>query len=542
MRGDYRAVGPDRKASVTVTRPPQHEHPVKPPILVSLVAKQKSVEAPRNLGRWGCTLILLLSVLFNVGVSQAQESSTRPNVLFIAVDDLNHWVGHLDGHPGTLTPNIDRLASQGVTFGRAYAAAPLCNPSRISLLTGVMPARSGVYGNFEELRQQLPDAVTLPQYFRQHGYVVKGAGKIFHRGPGEEEAWDEYYRDGQSKATKSKATKEKASSTQTDIWDPWGPSTLNDRAMSDAKNADHIIAELEVQHDRPFFLAYGTSKPHLPWHVPRKYFEMHPRESVVLPNVVDNDLDDIPPFGRRLAAEVLDISNDRDHATPGGDHANVLQYDQWPAAVQGYLASITFADAQVGRVLDALEESPHADDTIVVLWGDHGYHLGQKEHWRKHTLWEDGLRTTLVISAPGLAKSNVRSDRVVSLLDLYPTLIELAGLEPRQGMDGQSVVPLLQQPDLPWPRPVVSTYGFQNHSIRTERWRYIRYHDGTEELYDHDIDPNEWTNLAVPSVAGKYRKVIELLARHLPEVNVPAPDNTVKDSDLSGKDLQESLL
>ena len=203
--------------------------------------------------------------------------------------------------------------------------------------------------------------------------------------------------------------------------------------------------------------------------------------------------------------------------------ANVLQHNQWQAAVQGYLASITFADAQVGRVLDALADSPHADYTIVVLWGDHGYHLGQKEHWRKHTLWEEGLRTTLVISAPGYTGSNVRSDRVVSLLDLYPTLIELAGLEPRQGMDGQSIVPLLQQPDLPWSRPAVSTYGFQNHSIRTERWRYIRYHDGTEELYDHEVDPNEWTNLAVAPVAAQYREVIDQLARHLPEVNVPGP-------------------
>ena len=474
------------------------------------------VEAPGRRDRWGCALILLLSALFNVSVSLAQEPSTQPNVLFIAVDDLNHWVGHLDSHPGTLTPNIDRLAAKGVSFGRAYAAAPLCNPSRVSLLTGVMPARSGVYGNFEELRQQLPDAVTLPQYFRRHGYSVKGGGKIFHSGSGEE-PWDEYFLAGQSETLN-----ERAGSTQTGMWGPWGPSTLDDRAMNDARIADRIIAELAGRHDRPFFLAYGTYKPHLPWRVPRQYFEMHPRESVVLPTVVANDLDDVPPFGRRLAAEVLDISNNRDFATPGGDHANVLQHNQWQAAVQGYLASITFADAQVGRVLDALADSTHADDTIVVLWGDHGYHLGQKEHWRKHTLWEEGLRTTLVISAPGYSRSNVRSDRVVSLLDLYPTLIDLAGLEPRQGMDGQSIVPLLQQPDLPWPRPAVSTYGFQNHSIRTERWRYIRYHDGTEELYDHDVDPNEWTNLAVAPVAVNYREVIDQLARFLPDVNVPA--------------------
>ncbi|MYA15872.1 MAG: sulfatase [Gammaproteobacteria bacterium] len=468
---------------------------------------------------------LLLFALFNVGVTQAQESPTRPNVLFIAVDDLNHWVGHLDGHPGTLTPNIDRLAGRGVTFSRAYAAAPLCNPSRLSLLTGVMPAHSGIYGNFETLREQLPDAVTLPQYFRQHGYTVKGGGKIFHAGSGDEEAWDEFFpAAGKSKAPQGKALQEKSKKTpKAGMWAPWGPSTSDDSSTTDAQIADRIVAELEGQHGKPFFLAYGTYKPHLPWNVPRRYFEMHPMESVVLPTVIESDLADIPPFGRRLAAEVLDISNDRNFAAEDGDHANVLRYNQWRPAVQGYLASITFADAQVGKVLDALADSPCADKTIVVLWGDHGYHLGQKEHWRKHTLWEDGLRTTLVISGPGFGRDS-RSDRVVSLLDLYPTLIELAGLEPRDGMDGQSIVPLLREPDLDWPRPVVSTYGFQNHSLRTERWRYIRYHDGTEELYDHDADPNEWTNLAAAPVEDEHREVMTRLARHFPQVNVPGPE------------------
>ena len=375
------------------------------------------------------------------------------------------------------------------------------------------------------------------------------------------------------KSTQKKPTQEKETSpqkktsnfTKEGMWAPWGPVDADDSEMFDARNAaiaSSPNSRVSTTNSRFFWpmarisrtcpgrfrgnisrctpgnqscyrrLSTTTSTIFHPlvagllprcWEVPRQYFEMHPRESVVLPKVIDNDLDDIPPFGRRLAAEVLDISNDRDHAAPGGDHANVLKYNQWQAAVQGYLASITFADAQVGRVLDALAESPHADNTIVVLWGDHGYHLGQKEHWRKHTLWEDGLRTTLVISAPGIARRNVRSDRVVSLLDIYPTLIELAGLDPREGMDGQSIVPLLKQADLPWSRPAVSTYGFQNHSIRTERWRYIRYHDGTEELYDHDADPNEWTNLAAEPVTDEYRAVMNQLALYFPEVNVSPP-------------------
>ena len=456
-------------------------------------------------------------------VSLGQDS--RPNVLFISVDDLNHWVGHLDGHPGTKTPNIDRLASEGVTFTRAYSAAPLCNPSRVSLLTGVAPAHSGVYGNYEQLREQLPDAVTLPQFFRQHGYTVKGAGKIFHRGPGDVAYWDEFFLPYSAKkpGSSKKSLKTYAKNTG-EKWAPWGPWDVDDSAVGDTISADNIIAEIESPHDKPFFLAYGTSKPHLDWRVPRKYFDMHPMDKVVLPRVIDNDLDDLPPFGRRLAEEVLDVSNNRNFAAPGGDHANVLKHNQWEAAVQGYLASISYADAQVGRVLDALAESPYADNTIVVLWGDHGWHLGQKEHWRKHTLWEDGLRTTFVISAPGVTTRNTRSDRVVSLLDIYPTLVELTGLGPGEGMDGQSLIPLLKQPDRSWPRPVLSTFGYQNHSLRTERWRYIRYHDGTEELYDHNTDPYEWDNLAAAPVADEHRQVMNQLTRHFPETNVAPED------------------
>ncbi|MDG2072472.1 MAG: sulfatase [Pseudomonadales bacterium] len=457
--------------------------------------------------------------------SQSPLDDARPNVLFIAVDDLNHWVGHLDGHPGTKTPNIDRLASEGVTFTRAYSAAPLCNPSRVSLLTGVAPAHSGVYGNYEQLREKLPDAITLPQFFRQRGYTVKGAGKIFHGGMGDAAYWDEFFLPYAAKKPGSNKKSPKTYAKNTgEKWAPWGPWDVDDSEVGDTMTADNIIAEIESQHDKPFFLAYGTVKPHLAWRVPRKYFDMHPMDKVVLPKVIDNDLDDLPPFGRRLAEEVLDVSNNRNFAAPGGDHANVLKHNQWEAAVQGYLASISYADAQVGRVLDALAESPHADNTIVVLWGDHGWHLGQKEHWRKHTLWEDGLRTTFVISAPGVTTRNTRSDRVVSLLDIYPTLVELTGLGQREGMDGQSLIPLLKQPDRSWPRPVLSTFGYQNHSLRTERWRYIRYHDGTEELYDHNMDPYEWDNLAAAPVADEHRQVMNQLTRYFPETNVVPED------------------
>jgi len=451
----------------------------------------------------------------------------RPNILFIAVDDLNHWVGHLDGHPGTLTPNIDRIAINGITFSKAYAAAPLCNPSRVALLSGVVPARSGVYGNSERLEVKMPNAITLPQYFRANGYVVKGAGKIFHSPYGDaltDKSFDEYYAPyGRLKAKlgskKNKRPQKKQLKTEINMWAPWGASDLNDSDMLDYKNAEWVIAELQRPQIKPFFLAYGTQKPHLDWKVPRKYYDMHPKDSVILPKVIHNDLSDIPPFGRRLAEEVLDVSNGKNFSVPGGDHRNILKFNQWKPAVRGYLASITFADAQVGRVLDALSESPHSDDTIIVLWGDHGYHLGQKEHWRKHTLWEVGLRTTLVIYAPNVTTPNSRSDRVVSLLDVYPTLIELADLEPYDELDGQSLVPLLKQPKLQWSRPVVSTFGYKNHSVRTERWRYIRYYDGSEELYDHEEDPNEWNNLAAAPLEKYHRLLMDRLSNELPKNN-----------------------
>ena len=468
-------------------------------------------------------LLALVGFCFTLATfcSPAAEQ-TKPNILFIAVDDLNHWVGHLGGHPNSLTPNIDRLAARGVSFARAYSSAPLCNPSRVSLMTGTTPARSGVYGNMEKLRTHLPDAVTLPQYFRDHGYIAKGGGKIYHsRGAYDEASWDQYFSASSAKRPKTP----RPENAPDDMWVNWGPTPLEDTDMFDAQIADQVIAELGQTHDKPFFIAYGLTKPHMPWVVPEKYFDLHPLDSISLPSVIDGDLADIPPFGRKLAAEVYDPSGARNFAHPGGDHASILKHNQWKHAVQGYLATISFADAQIGRVLDALDRSPHARNTIVVLWGDHGWHLGQKQHWRKHALWEASTRTTLVIALPEnspiATQRGVQCDRIVSLIDLYPTLLELAGLPPRRGLDGQSISPLLGDPSRPWTRPALTTYGQNNHSLRSSRYRYIRYHDGTEELYDHLSDRNEWNNLAHQSVTAQHRAVIEALAEHLPSENKP---------------------
>ena len=438
-------------------------------------------------------------------------TAQSPNVLFIAVDDLRDWVGHLGGHPNATTPHIDRLAKRGVSFTRAYCSAPLCNPSRISLLTGVAPSKSGVYGNGEKLRQKLPDAVTLMQHFRASGYSVRGAGKIFHGTSAyDKDSWDFYFKSSGSKKHRVK----RDSSLPKSAWVPWGALACSDDEMLDGINAKWIITELKKPQEKPFFLAYGLTKPHLTWSVPQKYFDLHPLEGIKLPPTKKGDLDDLPAFGKKLAREVYDPSGERDFAVkPNGDHANVIANNQWGKAVQAYLATISFADAQIGRVLDALDRSGHADNTIIVLWGDHGWHLGEKNHWRKHALWDVSTRTPLIFSAPqGVAKDKL-CQRPVSLIDIYPTLIDLCELPKRRGLDGQSLKSLLENPERKWDRPVVITYGLNNHAVQTERWRYIRYRDGGQELYDHERDPNEWTNLAsIP----KYSSVKTELANSLP--------------------------
>lgn len=447
-------------------------------------------------------------------VTASWPSFGKPNVLFIAVDDLRDWVGHLDGHPNAKTPHIDRLAKSGVSFSHAYCSAPLCNPSRISLLTGIAPYHSGVYGNGEKLRNKLPQAVTLMQHFKESGYMVKGAGKIFHGTSAyDQDSWDAYFKPPPSKRPSAK----RVNGLTKSAWAPWGPLDCDDEDMFDGKTANWIISELQKPQEKPFFLAYGLTKPHLTWQVPQKYFDLHPLAGIELPPVKESDLDDLPAFGRKLAREVYDPSGETNFAVkPDGDHANVTVHNQWHKAVQAYLATISFADAQIGRVLDALDRSGHADNTVVILWGDHGWHLGEKEHWRKHALWDVSTRTPLIFSAPrGVAKDKL-CQRPVSLIDIYPSLIDLCGLPKRRGLDGQSLKSLLENPEGKWDRPVIITYGLNNHAIQTEHWRFIRYRDGGQELYDHERDPNEWTNLAsIP----KYSLQKTKLAKWLPSTN-----------------------
>lgn len=445
--------------------------------------------------------LVLLLLLVATSVSVADEAPAKtppPNVLFLAIDDLNDWTGFLGGHPQAKTPHLDRLAERGTAFTRAYCSAPACNPSRASLLTGIRPSTSGVYHNRQPWRPAMKDAVTLPQYFMRAGYRVAGGGKIFHGRFKDPDSWETYFNRPSDPVPRARPVNGIRPGSHFD----WGPVSDPDAAMGDHQVVHWAIEQLNKKDDRPLFLAVGLFRPHLPWYVPQKYFKPYPAADIQLPNVPDDDLDDVPGVGRKMAR-------------PQGDHKNVLAAGQWHEAVQGYLASIAFVDHQVGRLLDALDASDHAENTVIVMWGDHGWHLGEKKHWREFALWEEATRVPLVIAAPGLPKQQ-RCGRPVTLLDLYPTLVDLCGLPESDQVEGVSLKPLLIDPEADWSPPALTTHGRNNHAVRSERYRFIRYHDGSEELYDHDNDPHEWNNLAG---SADYSKVKAALAKWLPDVN-----------------------
>jgi arylsulfatase A-like enzyme len=432
-------------------------------------------------------------------VRAGQEAKPRPNVM-IAVDDLNDWIGVLGRRQDVKTPNIDRLAKRGVVFTRAYCAAPSCNPSRTALLTGVRPSTSGIYENDNPWRPVLPNAVTLPQYFLKHGYDVLGGGKIFHNSYNDKASWQQWFNPPKF----PEPAKVPANGLNAAHFD-WSPVDVPDEEMGDFKVVSWAIERWKEKREKPLFLAVGLIRPHLPWFAPKKYFDMYPLESIKRPEVKEDDLADIPAEGRRLA-------------TRSGDHRKVVAAGQWEKAIQGYLASITFADAQIGRLLDALDADPRGKETIIILWSDHGWNLGEKEHWRKFALWEETTRVTLIAVAPGVTPEGATCERTVGLMDIYPTLTELCGLPKKDGIEADSLVPLLKNPGAAWDRPALTTYLRGNHAVRSERWRYIRYHDGGEELYDHNADPREWTNLASDP---KYAVIKKDLARWLPKTDAP---------------------
>jgi len=431
------------------------------------------------------------------------------NVLFIAIDDLNDWVGFLDGNPQTKTPNMDKLANQGIVFESAYCPASISNASRAALLTGYRPSSSGIYGNADFMRDSklLKDAVTLPKWLSNNGYFSMARGKIFHtpNGPwSDPQSWDlqSSTEGGYGKTTKKEGFMVNGFPvSELDANFDWGPTDAPFEQTTDYLNAKWAADQLSKNYEKPFFLACGIFRPHLSWFVPKEFYDKFKVEDLILPKVNENDYDDIPKAS----------------LGPSKDYFTIKKYNKQKEAIQAYLACINYADSCVGVVLDALAKSKYADNTIVVLWGDHGWHLGEKLRYKKFTLWEEACRMPLIIKVPGITKPGARCKRVVNLIDLYPTLTELCGVPGNSNNEGRSIVPLLKDVNKNWEYPALTTMGQNRHGVRSERWRYIRYQDGSEELYDHSIDPLEWKNLANDP---KYKSVKEELAKTLPKVNV----------------------
>jgi arylsulfatase A-like enzyme len=421
----------------------------------------------------------------------------RPNVLLIAIDDLNDWVGHLGGHPHPRTPHIDALARRGVRLTNAYTAAPVCNASRAAMLSGKRPSTSGIYDNNVDWRPHLPPALMLTTQFRNAGYVVAGSGKIYHVNRVAE--WDRYSRfpkQGDEKCATNPVT-------AADGLIKYAIGACEDSDTSDYKNVQWMIDLLKENHPKPFLFAVGIHRPHLDWYVPKQYYDLYLQADVQLPPYLETDLKDVPPAGKSMARKNSDFA---------------LGTQRWRDLVRAYLASISFADAQVGRLMAALDASAYRNNTIVVLLSDNGWHLGEKHHWTKFTLWEEATRVPYAWIVPGVTGVNQTAEAPVDLMSLYPTLMDLCGLPRPIHVEGVSVRPLLASPATSWGFPAIMTYRLGNHAVRKGPWRHIRYQNGNEELYDHGSDPNEWTNLA--GRADMAARKIEL-ARLLPAVNAP---------------------
>jgi choline-sulfatase len=457
-------------------------------------------------------LVVFVWALTGLPQPGAAAEPKRPNVVFIAIDDQNDWIGAFGGHPLAKTPHIDRLAGRGTAFLNAHCQAPLCNPSRTSVMLGLRPTTTGIYGLAPWFRtlDDWNSRVALPQHFHASGYRTLAAGKIYHGGVGgprlRQQEFDVW---GPGGGIGIKPEKKLIGPT------PMGNNPLMDWGVfphQDEEKGDYQVASWAVEQiktapkDQPFFIAAGFFLPHVPCYATQKWFDLYPDDDSVLPKVKLDDRDDTPRFSWYLHWHL-----------PEPRLKWVQENNQWRNLVRSYLACTSFVDAQVGRILTALDEAGLADNTIVVLWGDHGWHLGEKGITGKNTLWDRGTKVPLIFAGPGIAPGG-RCTQPAELLDIYPTLIELCHLPPRTDLEGLSLQPQLTNAKAKRERPAITSHNQGNHGIRSERWRYIRYADGSEELYDLQTDPHEWTN-----VVGQpeHAEVIAQHRRWLPKIDLP---------------------
>ena len=444
-------------------------------------------------------------------LAQQTPPARRTNVLLIMADDLNNDMGTF-GHPMVKTPHLDRLAARGVRFDRAYNQFPLCSPSRVSMMTGLRPDTTRIYELQTHFRTTIPDVVTLPQAFKRNGYVAARVGKIYHYGnPGQigtsglddPASWDTFVnprgidKDEESVLTNLLPNRGLGSTLA------FYASPAPDEEHTDGKVASETIALLEKHKGEPFFIAAGFYRPHCPYIAPKKYFDMYPLDRISLPRFTPEQIAELPQPALWTRPPNWDVPE-----------------DGLRKSIQAYYASISFLDAQVGRLLDALERLKLADNTIVVFVSDHGYHLGELGQWMKMSLFERSAKNPLIVAGPGVRRGV--STRIVELVDLYPTLAQMAGVAPPAGLHGASLVPLLKNPRATWTRPAFTQVtrgnmekaGFMGYSVRTERWRYIEWEEGKRgmQLYDETADPQELKNLAAdPKHAAVVAEMQQLL-------------------------------
>lgn len=486
----------------------------------------------------------MLVLLFFVTTVNSQK---KPNILFIAIDDINDWIGPLGGNEQAITPNMDKFCDDGaMIFKNAVCTAPICGPSRSAILSGFLPSTSGVYGNAHDMTYSeiVKKNATLPEYFSKNGYHTLSNGKIFHKhgtknGKTDFGAWayDEFARgrrynnDGADSkyVTSSKAGvingKKNPDFKAKDSKLSWGPTKDTFEETVDYAVADWATKQLQLEFDKPFFMSVGFIKPHLPWYVPQEFFDMYDLDKIKAPEVDESDLDDIlTPSGKKAFK-------------PTGEYKWVKKHGLEKEATRAYLANISFADRCLGLVMDALEKSGHADNTIVMIWGDHGWHLGEKQRYLKHTLWAEVVHTPLLIRLPGMKKSVV-AKQPVALVDMYPTLVSLCGLPKKKNIEGHDFSSVLKNVNAKWEYPgiTVSTSGT---SVLTEELHYIKYLNGTEELYDVKKDPLEITNLIG---VKKYKKEIKRLKSFVPtKRKVPSKERYGKPKNYVDADQDETI-
>ncbi len=468
---------------------------------------------------------------------EGKQQRKRYNVLFIAIDDLNDWVGCLGGNDQAITPNFDRFAKQhAMVMNKAYCPSTVCCRTRSALLTGKRAASTGVYGNNQNLKNatKAKDVVTMPEYFGKHGYHTVSAGKIYHKhevteGLDEGQwAFQEFaHPGGNNKGMLWQETPPPADGIKAGGTDfAWGAVKASVEETKDYVACKWACDQLQRDFDgKPFFLALGISKPHLPWYVPQEFFDLYPLEKIKPVEFLRNDLDDIV---RKDGKPIFNPDDRLLLADKGNMHKE---------AQRAYLANISYVDHCLGVVFDALIKGKYADNTIVMIWGDHGWHLSEKMKYGKTDLWEESARVPFIVRVPGMTPADFKCEGVVNLIDMYPTLVELCGLPPNLENEGRSFASLLKEPKMEWRYPTLTTYQFKNHSLTDGRFRYTWYGgkaDGAEELYDHSTDPMEHTNLAA---SPEHKELIAGFKKYLPSHNEPdSPQNGAGDAETADGD------